>query len=116
MSQISRYLRRYEGGYMRPGCESFHMIATDEPFPNGARWSFDGNVEKPTFDPSVRVNYNGSDADQMREHRRAPSACCHYFLRAGVLQFCGDLTHPLAGQHVPLPEIPAAYRDKDQQA
>lgn len=28
--------------------------------------------------------------------------CCHFFLRKGVFQFCGDCTHSKAGQHVPI--------------
>lgn len=89
-----------------------HIIATDEPLDNGARWSFDGNVEKPTFNPSIRISYNGPDADAQRDSgRRAPSACCHYHLHAGELRFCGDCTHALSGKTVPLPPLPEHLRD-----
>ncbi len=92
MNQISPVLRRYEGGYMHwcPGCESMHMIAVEEPFENGARWTFDGNIDAPTFAPSINIRGR-----------------CHYFLRAGRLEFCGDCAHPLSGQVVTLPPLPA---------
>lgn len=37
--------------------------------------------------------------------------CCHYFLHAGVLKFCGDSLHSLAGKDVPLPDLPPHMRD-----
>jgi hypothetical protein len=30
---------------------------------------------------------------------------CHYHLRAGVIEYCGDCAHALAGKSIPLPEI-----------
>lgn len=34
---------------------------------------------------------------------------CHYFLQAGMLSYCGDSPHALAGKSVPLPEFPEGY-------
>lgn len=65
------------------------MINVTKPNPWGAIWSFDGNVEAPTFSPSI--NLVGQ---------------CHYFIRAGRIEFCTDSKHELAGQTVPLPDIP----------
>lgn len=70
-----------------PGCERLH------PLPDS--WTFDGNVDMPTFNPSFL------------QYPSEPSKRCHYFLHAGVLEFCADSHHALAGQNVPLPEIPA---------
>lgn len=100
MAKISPVLRSMEGGFGHwcPGCKTMHYIAVDRPLSNGARWSFDGNIEHPTFSPSVRIripDWNGK-----------PESCCHYFLRGGKLQFCADSTHELAGKTVPLPEFP----------
>jgi hypothetical protein len=33
---------------------------------------------------------------------------CHYFIRAGKIEFCGDSPHNLAGQTVDLPDWPYA--------
>lgn len=88
-----------------------HFIQTD-PAPAGPVWSFDGNVTAPTFGPSVKITYNGSDADQRREgDRRAPSRCCHYFIQGGVLKFCSDSSHAFSGREVPLPSLPEGLRD-----
>lgn len=111
MGQVSAVLRSRIGGYSHwcPGCERMHSIATDNP--GGPSWTFDGNLDAPTFSPSVRITYNGPDADEMRDDHRAPSACCHYFIRAGRIEFCGDSTHSLSGQIVPLPPLPAEHCD-----
>ena len=81
-----------------PGCQEIHQIAVDQPFRNGARWSFDGNAEKPTFSPSVNVG-------------PGTKFQCHYFIRAGRIDFCADSHHALAGQTVDLPDIPADWMD-----
>lgn len=85
-----------------PACERHHQIWVGRP----QDWTFDGNVDAPTFSPSVKVTYSGPDAGQVSDGRRAPAACCHYFIRAGQIEFCGDSTHDLVGKTVPLPDLP----------
>lgn len=80
-----------------PGCDALHMIAVTAPFANGAQWSFDGNFDAPTFSPSVNVG-PGSKLQ------------CHYFIRGGAIEFCGDSHHELRGTTVPLPDMPADWR------
>jgi hypothetical protein len=78
-------------------------------------WTFDGNLEKPTFTPSFkhsgvkRVFINGQwTGEWNRDANGDPvSFICHYHLTAGELQFCVDSTHALAGKTVALPPIPA---------
>ena len=72
-----------------PGCRRPHAINVTKPNPWNAVWSFDGNVEAPTFDPSINI-----------------VGQCHYFIRGGQIQFCSDSKHTLAGQTVPLPDFP----------
>jgi hypothetical protein len=105
MGQVGKYLRRTgadtgntAGGYAHycPGCKRMHVFAVDAPFSNGARWTFNGDLEKPTFTPSMNITGQG---------------VCHYFLRDGQIQFLVDCTHGLSGQTVPLPELPPEYRD-----
>ena len=89
---LSRKLRDTGDGALMhwcPGCKARHLIETQERNANGAIWSWDGNAEAPTFNPSINI------------------VCrCHYFISAGQIQFCGDSTHELAGQTVPLPDFP----------
>lgn len=98
-----------------PGCQEAHAVKVSK---RGDGWGFDGNLEKPTFSPSVLTTtghyVQGHEGtcwcDYNREHpdQPAPFTCkrCHLFLRQGVLQFLGDCTHELAGKTVDLPELP----------
>ena len=107
MAQVSNFLRRGATGYIHycPACDEAHLFTTDG---GGPTWSFDGDVNRPTFGPSMRVSW-GRFADP--SYRPEPgdedlSGICHYHLVDGELRFCGDSTHALAGQTVPLPELP----------
>ena len=73
-----------------PGCKSRHPLRVKG---DGPKWNFDGNMEAPTFSPSLLVN------------KDFPDSRCHLFLRSGVLEFLSDCHHDLKGQKVPLPEI-----------
>ena len=122
MGALSRVLRNVtEGGlsFWCPGCEQFHTIYHGEG--PGPRWGWNGNVEKPTFTPSVLVRtVRGeglTDADWEEYDRIATGPggteavlnhpkfrwVCHSFITDGRIQFLGDCTHSLAGQTVDLP-------------
>jgi hypothetical protein len=113
VGQISSKLRRAEGGYAhwRPACEETHVV------PDG--WAFDGNLERPTFSPSVKITGVQTVVKDGRwtgewvldEYGNAKPLYCHYVLTAGVLNFCGDCTHKLVGQAVPLPDLPDWLQD-----
>lgn len=109
MSRLSDFLRKTESGYSHwcPACEEMHNFYVDKPTRAGAGWSFDGNVERPTFNPSMRISFPACD---WGDGEHSPAQCCHYFLHAGMLQFCGDSTHALAGKTVPLPPLPEDLR------
>lgn len=94
MGRLSAKLRNVEGGlvYWCPGCDDPHVIMTTRP--GGPQWEWDGNVEAPTFSPSIRATIG--------------SQCCHHFVRAGKIEFLSDSTHKFAGQTVDLPDWPHA--------
>jgi hypothetical protein len=73
-----------------PGCKSGHGFRVGQP--SGPNWTFNGDLEKPTFNPSLLCTWKHGDV----EHR------CHSFVRDGVIQFLSDCTHDLAGQTVAL--------------
>lgn len=79
-----------------PGCEQLHPFRTRGP---GAVWTFDGNVEAPTFAPSMLVN------------KHHPPSRCHSFVRSGQIEFLSDCHHALAGKTVPLPPLPDWVRN-----
>ena len=69
------------------------------------RWGYNGDPVRPPFTPSVKVEYDGSDAGQDQgDGHRAPPAVCHSFVVDGRIQFLGDCTHKLAGQTVDIPD------------
>lgn len=56
------------------------------------RWNFDGNLECPTFSPSVReFEY---DPKQHEQHKTR----CHYTVTKGKIKYHDDNTHEFAGQ------------------
>jgi hypothetical protein len=61
----------------------------------GARWTWNGSLELPTFQPSIHVRIVDSK-DRVR-------SVCHSFVTDGRIQFLNDCTHSLAGQTVDLP-------------
>jgi Family of unknown function (DUF6527) len=88
--------------YWCQGCESHHQIRTKGP----TAWGWNGDVEKPTFTPSVLVTYKAvPDAEEEFKEWRTERRC-HTFITDGMVQFLGDCTHALAGQTLPLPDLP----------
>lgn len=73
-----------------PGCSCAHPYTVLGPKP----WTFNGDTERPTFTPSLLV------------HPTNRNPRCHLFLTDGVLKYCSDSGHALAGQAVPLPDFP----------
>lgn len=72
-----------------PGCECSHFVPVEGPH----KWEWDGNLEAPTFSPSILVNGDKS----------CPSMpLCHSFIRQGKWQYLSDCTHKLAGTTVPM--------------
>ncbi|MCO4274302.1 DUF6527 family protein [Pseudarthrobacter sp. HLT3-5] len=69
-----------------PGCDEAHRITNS--------WQFDGNIESPTFSPSILVQ--GGEFDTR----------CHSFIRQGEWEYLGDCTHTLANQKVPMVDLP----------
>lgn len=66
-------------------------------------WGFDGNLEAPTLTPSILTTTKAADVEGSNN---VGDFVCHSHLVAGVFQFLSDCTHPLATQHVALPELP----------
>lgn len=58
-----------------------------------SEWQFNGNLDKPTFSPSLL--YTRSDS----------MGRCHLFLRNGIIDFLSDCEHELKSKSVPLPEL-----------
>jgi hypothetical protein len=99
-----------------PGCEVTHNFYDS--------WKFNGDLDRPTVEPSIKVEYcryppvdlstgdfaRGADGEYLLdEHgmlRGAKKMVCHSFIRDGLIQFLADCTHELAGKIVPLTDVP----------
>lgn len=100
MGRLSAKLRSQGGGrigWWCPGCEAFHAVPVNTP--DGRGWKWNGDVDRPTLQPSVLTTY---------EAKGEPKEICHVFIVDGIIDFLGDCTHHLAGQKVPIPDWPYA--------
>lgn len=78
-----------------PGCQDLH--APHSALEGGTNptplWDWDGSLNLPTFNPSIKVSYS-------------ETGFCHSYVRQGVWEFLDDTTkHQLRGFH-PLAELP----------
>jgi hypothetical protein len=107
MGPLSAKLRSVEGGVAHwcPACDESHVYRVP-------RWMFDGNVDSPTFSPSMLISWGTWGDDDPEDKEKYDGRICHYFLTAGKLAYCGDSTHALAGQTVDLPDWPKAYEER----
>jgi hypothetical protein len=106
-------LRILEGdrfSFYCPGCKEYHTINNT--------WQFNGDYDKPTFQPSVLVtsghyskHYDGKHCwcTWNKEHpdEPAPFKCsiCHSFVTDGKIKYLSDCSHELVNQTVELPDI-----------
>ena len=108
MVQVGSKLRRLIDGYAHwcPGCLEMHRLPDS--------WTFvNGNLESPTFTPSfrhsgmqrVKVDGTWTGGWILGPDGKALEEVCHYILTDGILNFCGDCTHFMAGISVPLPVL-----------
>jgi hypothetical protein len=84
-----------------PGCKHEHVFYIEY---GPVRWTFDGNLEQPTFKKSMLI-YTPERKDDAGKVVRQQITRCHYHLVAGWLHFCKDSPH-FAGKKMPLPDLP----------
>lgn len=78
--------------YFCEGCGHVHQF--------DKRWTFNGNMEKPTFNgsghsPSIKMDWAESGV----------AKCCHAIITDGICAFQSDCTHALAGQQRELQDV-----------
>jgi hypothetical protein len=96
------------------GCKCAHYFPVEtnlpnvtSPKPTKPTWTFKGNLERPTFTPSLRHFYHkpASHGEQAGQE----VTTCHIVVTDGRIQFCNDCPFALKGQTLDLEEIPADY-------
>lgn len=103
MSAFGKKLRRAQGSdgvavycFWCPGCDKVHAYHV-----GGQRgWQFNENPDQPSFSPSLLV------FEYLRDDGTVYQPRCHLFMTNGMLQYCSDSAHKLAGQTVPVPDWP----------
>lgn len=77
-----------------PGCGYHHHVQIERGSsnPTGPIWEWNGDMEKPTFSPSLGVNMGTGQQ-------------CHLFLRGGKISYLDDCRHDLAGRTVELEDL-----------
>lgn len=81
--------------FMCPGCNTEHLIWTANEGHQHPVWGFNGDLDKPTITPSIKVEYPTPEKLHI----------CHSFIKDGKIEYLGDCTHSMAGQTVELPEF-----------
>lgn len=74
-----------------PGCQGGHEF--------DKRWTFNGDMEKPTFRNSLLVYGFKSPDPRFKGQPR-----CHSFVTKGMIEYLSDSEHALAGKTVALPD------------
>lgn len=73
-----------------PGCNCEHPYRI-KPEGDSPVWGFDGNMQSPTFSPSLVCAID-----------RSKAKVCHLYVRNGQIEFLSDSHHELAGKTVPM--------------
>jgi hypothetical protein len=125
MGALSSKLRNVAGGgltFWCAGCREAHTVWVGEG--PGPRWTWNGDVERPVFGPSVLVR----GVKRLTDERHAAwmrgeplpepvPQICHTFVgcngaQPGEIVYLSDCTHELAGKVIPLPDMPS-YRGSE---
>lgn len=77
--------------YWCPGCEHAHEYDCEPP----RGWTFNGDIERPTFSPSMRVFLPAHNGEPEK-------TLCHHFVTNGQIIYLSDCDHKLATQQVPM--------------
>ena len=108
MEQAGPYFRRFFNKpdqfwyyyHQCPACDETHQYVVGAP---GQHWGFNNDFQKPSFTPSMLIATNAPRSPEEKLHRVTYTQC-HYFVRNGMIEYCADSPHALAGKSVPLPE------------
>lgn len=97
MAKIKKKTVDYYSFYC-PGCKQEHVYSV---FNDGSGWQFNGDMENPTFTPSLlnRIPFMNKKTGLMEEKER-----CHLYITNGKIEYCSDCYHELAGQSIELKE------------
>lgn len=93
------------------GCKQHHGVTES--------WQFNGDFEKPTFNPSILVRSTAMTEKGLADYEawceagyprhgesfESKPTVCHSFVKDGKIQYLNDCTHDLAGKTIELEEM-----------
>lgn len=93
-----------------PGCKTKHVYTTSECAEAKLQWKFNGDLDKPSFTPSLLNRWGKHvDANWQEPKGTAPdggwSGICHLFVTDGKIIYCSDSTHAYAGKTIEMEDI-----------
>jgi len=81
--------------YVQGGLRMFRCPACPDVHQVNATWTWDGNLERPSFHPSILVR--SSDGENVQ-------SICHFIVTDGRMAFRDDCTHKFKGMTVEMPD------------
>jgi hypothetical protein len=81
-----------------PACGCAHAVWTT----GRVKWTFNGDLDKATFEPSLMISGGGS-FNEDGVWRLKPA--CHVVVTNGILNYQLDSGHKLAGQSIPMEDF-----------
>lgn len=103
-------LRTVKGGSVMFWCEACgypHQVGVSAAA--GPCWQFNGDYDRPTFNPSVLVLTGREVSPSHKPEPGEPPERCHSFVLDGTIEYLGDCTHALAGHTIPLKPFPQEH-------
>ncbi len=99
---MSKTIESAEGEYLIQceGCGCIHALNTVAE--GKPKWTFNGDLNKPTFMPSLLVKWTKMIDVEKNTFKHI---ICHSYIIDGKMQYLGDSNHELSGQTIDLPEI-----------
>jgi hypothetical protein len=77
-------------------CKCHHAVWTQEYQPGHPFWTFNNDMEKPSFKPSLLVQTPDKDGNVQ---------ICHFFIEDGKMRYMNDCTHDLHNQTVEMEDV-----------
>lgn len=78
------------------GCHGHHLVNTLVKNKHGSIWRFNGDMNNPTFHPSIHIWQEGINGKE---------TICHSIITSGIIQYVNDSRHDLKGQMIELTDV-----------
>jgi hypothetical protein len=87
-----------------PACDAPHAVPV-----GGEGWVKSGTPDKPTLHPSVKVTSHEIAYKDDGSLDTPIKTTCHFWLRAGRFNYCGDCTHEFSNESIPMVEYEGPF-------